>query len=225
MIAIIDYGLGNVKAFANVYYRLNIPTVIVKQPNDLKAAKKIILPGVGSFDHAMQMLDKSGLRQVLDEFVLHRHVPVLGICVGMQMLAHSSEEGVLPGLGWINGEVRKFSKELGVRSEELGIRSQKLGVRSEELGVKNLSLPHMGWNDVMPTKKSKLFEGYEQNARFYFLHSYYFNVQNNDDVIAVTDYGASFTSAINFRNVYGVQFHPEKSHQYGSQLLKNFAEM
>jgi len=211
MIAIIDYGLGNVKAFANVYYRLNIPTVIVKQPDDLKAATKIILPGVGSFDHAMQLLDKSGLRQVLDEFVLHRHVPVLGICVGMQMLARSSEEGALPGLGWIDGEVRKFSKELGVRSKEGR--------------GKNLSLPHMGWNDVQPSKTSKLFEGLEQNARFYFLHSYYFNVQNNDDVLAVTDYGGLFTCAINSGNIFGVQFHPEKSHRYGIRLLKNFAEI
>jgi len=204
MIAIIDYGLGNVKAFANVYYRLNIPSVIVKQPSDLKAAKKIILPGVGSFDHAMQLLGKSGLRQVLDEFVLHHHVPVLGICVGMQMLARSSEEGALPGLGWINGDVKEMNPSTLMHRTRL---------------------PHMGWNDVHPTQKSMLFEGLEQNARFYFLHSYYFHVHNNDDVIAVTDYGGLFTCAINSGNIFGVQFHPEKSHQYGSQLLKNFAEL
>ena len=204
MIAIIDYGLGNVKAFANVYYRLNISAVIVKKPDDIKSAKKIILPGVGSFDHAMQTLDKSGLRQVLDEFVIHRHVPVLGICVGMQMLAQSSEEGALPGLGWINGEVKKMNPSMLMHSTRL---------------------PHMGWNDVRPIKNNKLFEGLEKNARFYFLHSYYFHVQNNEDAIAVTDYGGLFTCAINSRNVFGVQFHPEKSHQYGIQLLKNFAEL
>jgi len=204
MIAIIDYGLGNVKAFANVYYRLNIPAVIVKQPDDLKAVKKIILPGVGSFDHAMQMLDKSGLRHALDEFVLHRNVPVLGICVGMQMLAHSSEEGVLPGLGWIDGKVKKMNPTRLTHSTHL---------------------PHMGWNDVRPVKKNKLFKELEQSARFYFLHSYYFQVQNENDVIAVTDYGGLFTCAINAKNIYGVQFHPEKSHQYGIQLLKNFAEL
>lgn len=204
MIAIIDYGLGNIKAFANVYYRLNISTVVVKRPDDLKAAKKIILPGVGSFDHAMHLLNKSGLRQVLDEFVLHRHVPVLGICVGMQILAKASEEGILPGLGWVAGEV---------------IRMNPSQLKHSTL------LPHMGWNDVQSIKKSRLFDGLEQSARFYFLHSYHFHAHNNDDVIAVTDYGGLFTCAVNSKNIYGVQFHPEKSHQYGIQLLKNFAEL
>jgi len=204
MIAIIDYGLGNVKAFANVYYRLNIPTVIVQQPDDLKTADKLILPGVGSFDHAMHLLDESGLRQVLDELVLHRNVPVLGICVGMQMLAGSSEEGNLPGLGWIDGKVKRMNPLMLMHRTHL---------------------PHMGWNDVSPTRKSKLFAKLEQDARFYFLHSYYFHAQNDNDVLAVTDYGGSFTSAINAGNIFGVQFHPEKSHQCGIQLLKNFAEM
>ena len=131
MIAIIDYGLGNVKAFANVYKRLNIPAIIVKQPEELKNARKIILPGVGAFDHAMQMLDKSGLKPVLDEIVLHHHVPVLGICVGMQMLARSSEEGSLPGLGWIDGEVKKFNPS----SLEHSMR-----------------VPHMGWNNIKADK-------------------------------------------------------------------------
>ncbi len=204
MIAIIDYGLGNVKAFANVYSRLNIPAMIVKQPEDLKTVDKLILPGVGSFDHAMHLLDESGLRQVLDELVLQRCVPVLGICVGMQILARSSEEGVLPGLGWIDGKVKRMKPSMLMHRTHL---------------------PHMGWNDVKPTKRSKLFEGLEQDARFYFLHSYYFHVQNNNDAIAVTDYGGLFTCAINVENIFGVQFHPEKSHQYGTQLLKNFAEL
>ncbi len=216
MIAIIDYGLGNVKAFANVYKNLNLPAIIVKRPNELKNVSKIILPGVGAFDYAMQKLDQSGMRQFLDEMVIERNVPVLGICVGMQMLASSSDEGKLPGLGWIEGEVLKFSQESGVRSIEY---------RREDGGGKSLSLPHMGWNDVKATKKSKLFEGLEQDARFYFLHSYYFHVQNNDDVLAVTDYGGEFACAVNSGNIFGIQFHPEKSHQCGIQLLANFAKM
>jgi imidazole glycerol-phosphate synthase subunit HisH len=204
MIAIIDYGLGNVKAFANVYYKLNIPIVIVTQPDDIKAAGKIILPGVGSFDYAMQLLDKSGLRQVLDEFVLNRQVPVLGICVGMQILAHSSEEGNLPGLGWIDGEVKKMNPS-------------KL--------IHGTRLPHMGWNNVQPIKTNGLLHGLDHNARFYFLHSYYFNCQRSKDILAVTDYGGQFACAVNSGNIFGVQFHPEKSHQWGIQLLKNFAEL
>ena len=218
MIAIIDYGLGNVKAFANVYKNLNLPAIIVKHPRELKNVCKVILPGVGAFDYAMQKLDQSGMRQVLDEKVLEQHVPVLGICVGMQILAHSSDEGSLPGLGWIDGEVRKFSKELGVRSEELG-------VRREEGRGKNLSLPHMGWNNVKSIKINGLFNGLEQDARFYFLHSYYFKCQKNEDIIAVTDYGGEFACAVNSGNIFGIQFHPEKSHRCGIQLLENFAKL
>lgn len=204
MIAIVDYGLGNVKAFAQVYYKLNIPAEVVKQPDDLKSAEKIILPGVGAFDHAMQLLDKSGLRHTLDECALKRRIPVLGICVGMQMLAESSEEGMLPGLGWIDGRVLKMNPS-------------KLTHKT--------CFPHMGWNDVKPTINHALFKGLEENARFYFLHSYYFQTQHNENVIAVTDYGGLFTCAVNAGNIFGVQFHPEKSHHYGLQLLKNFAEM
>lgn len=204
MIAIIDYGLGNVKAFANVYKKLNIPAIIVKQAEDLKKASKMILPGVGAFDNAMQRLEKSGMRQFLDEMVLHCHVPVLGICVGMQMLACSSEEGSLPGLAWIDGEVKRF----------------KLSSLRHSICV-----PHMGWNDVKPVKKNGLLQGLDLGARFYFLHSYYFQSHRNEDIIAVTDYNGKFTCAVNFGNVFGVQFHPEKSHQWGIRLLKNFAEL
>jgi glutamine amidotransferase len=205
MIAIIDYGLGNVRAFANVYKKLNVPAVIAKQAGDLLNASKVILPGVGAFDHAMQRLEISGMRPLLDEIVLHRHVPVLGVCVGMQMFAHSSEEGRLPGLGWIDGEVRKF--------------------RPSPLESSSMRVPHMGWNDIILKKDNGLLRGLDQNARFYFLHSYYFQCHKSEDIIAATDYYGEFTSAVNSGNVYGVQFHPEKSHQWGIRLLENYANL
>lgn len=204
MITIIGYGLGNVSALVNVYNQLNIPVSIATKCDDLKTATKVILPGVGAFDDAMQRLESSGMRKLLDEIVLHRHIPLLGICVGMQILAHSSEEGNLPGLGWIDGIVKRFN-----------FSSLK----------KPLNVPHMGWNDVKPLKINGLFNGLDNKARFYFLHSFYFHCQNNKDVVAVTDYGGEFACAVNSENVFGVQFHPEKSHHWGMQLLKNFAEM
>jgi imidazole glycerol-phosphate synthase subunit HisH len=204
MIGIIDYGLGNVRAFVNVYKNLNIPAIIVKQSQELKNVSKVILPGVGAFDYAMQKLDQSGMRQLLSEKVLEHHVPVLGICVGMQILAHSSDEGTLPGLGWIDGAVKRFH-----------FSSMKTP----------LIIPHMGWNNVRPIKNIGLFNELEHDARFYFLHSYYFQCQKSEDVIAVTDYGGEFASAVNYGNIFGIQFHPEKSHQWGIQLLHNFAKL
>ena len=204
MITIIDYGLGNVLAFVNVYNRLNIPVAVAKSASDLANATKLILPGVGSFDHAMQQLDQSGMRQPVEQLVLQNAMPVLGICVGMQMLAKCSDEGVLPGLGWIDGKVKKFDSS-----------AMPLGT----------NLPHMGWNDVKPVVDGGLFKGMEQDARFYFLHSYYFECHQQPNVLAVTDYGGQFNCAVRRDNVYGVQFHPEKSHHFGSQLLKNFAEV
>lgn len=201
MIAIIDYGLGNVRAFANVYKRLNIPAKIVKQAEDLRNVSKLILPGVGSFDYAMQMLEKSGMRRFLDEIVVSRYVPVLGVCVGMQMLARSSEEGKLPGLGWIDGEIKRFNSK------------------------HSMCVPHMGWNNLKPSRTNGLLKGIDANARFYFLHSYYFRCHRNEDIIAVTDYDGEFACAVNSGNIFGVQFHPEKSHQWGIQLLGNFAKL
>lgn len=204
MIAIIDYGLGNIKAFANVYKRLNIPHKAASSPNDLKGATKFILPGVGAFDHAMQLLQSSGMRELLDEFVLHRKVSILGICVGMQILAHSSEEGSLPGLGWIDGVVRKFDPAMLIHKTHL---------------------PHMGWNDISPMRNNGLLQGLNGKSRFYFLHSYYFDCSSSEDVVATTDYGCAFPCIVNSGNVHGVQFHPEKSHQNGIQLLQNFGNL
>jgi glutamine amidotransferase len=204
MIAIIDYGLGNVRAFANVYKSLNLPAIVVKRPGEMKNIKKIILPGVGAFDYTMKKLEDSGLRPLLDEMVLGHHLPVLGICVGMQMLGQSSEEGTRPGLGWIDGEVKKFAS--------CSLQD-------------SLPVPHMGWNTIKPVQSNDLLLGLEHDARFYFLHSYYFLCHRREDAIATTDYYGEFACAVNAGNVYGVQFHPEKSHRWGIRLLENFAQL
>ena len=204
MITIIDYGLGNVQAFINMYKRLGFDVCRATSASELEGATKLILPGVGAFDHAMELLDASGMRPVLDALVLQHHVPVLGICVGMQILADGSDEGGLPGLGWVPGKVKAF--------------------RTDERSA-SLPLPHMGWNDVQPRAGAKLFAGLENDARFYFLHSFFFECAEPQFAAATTGYGLEFSCAVSSGNVYGVQFHPEKSHHYGAQLLKNFAEL
>jgi len=204
VIAIINYGLGNIQAIANIYKRLNIPVVVATSIGELVKADKIILPGVGAFDWAMQLLNESGMRNCLEELVMVKKLPIFGICVGMQMLARRSDEGKLDGLGWIDAEVKKF--------DELKF-------------TQKTHLPHMGWNDVIPQNTDCLFRGMEEKPRYYFLHSYYFLPQKDKDVLAVTDYNGTFASAVRSENVFGAQFHPEKSHQWGIQLLKNFADL
>jgi glutamine amidotransferase len=204
MITIVDYGVGNIMAFANTYKRLDIPHVVATSAEQLRDATRIILPGVGSFDHAMQRLESSGMRQVLDDLVLNKKVPVLGICVGMQMLAESSEEGTEAGLGWIKGKVRKFDVTKFTQTTHL---------------------PHMGWNNVRPNPDQALFKDLDNNSLFYFLHSYYFECHQEENVLAQSQYGFNFSCAVGTNNVFGVQFHPEKSHHFGATLLKNFAEI
>ena len=204
MITIIDYGVGNVFAFQNVFKRLSIPSKIAKCENDLIGSSKLILPGVGHFDYALSQLNNSGMRDRLDELVLKEKIPVIGICVGMQMMAKKSDEGTLDGLCWIDAYVKKF--------DEATINH-------------HTKLPHMGWNDVKPNENHPLFKGLEQQAIFYFLHSFYFKCSNEENSISKTDYGINFSSSIQHDNIYGIQFHPEKSHSYGERLLKNFANL
>ena len=202
MITIINYGLGNLSAFVNVYKRLNIDVQLASTVSDLKKASKLILPGVGTFDQAMNKLNLSGLRNDLDELVIKKKIPIIGICVGMQIMGLKSDEGVLPGLGWIKGKVNRLF-----------------------FNNKNLPLPHMGWNDIKIKKKSPLIDNLDNYKKFYFLHSYYFQCQNLEDVIANINYGFDFPCIINHENIFGIQCHPEKSHYNGMNLLKNFAEL
>lgn len=205
MIRVVDYGVGNIQAFMTVFKRLGIMAERATTPRDLEDAVRLILPGVGHFDHAMQRLNDSGMRPALEELVLGRRVPVLGVCVGMQMLSGGSDEGALAGLNWVPGRVRAFS-----------------GCQQSA----HLPMPHMGWNNVRPSAGAKLFSaGFGEDPQFYFLHSYYFDAENNDDVAATAYYGIDFVAAVSHGHIHGVQCHPEKSHHWGAQLLKNFAEL
>lgn len=201
MIGVIDYGLGNVQAFLNIYQEFNIPAVRVKTRHELRGCDRLILPGVGSFDWAMERLNASGLRDDLDEAVLRQKKWVLGVCVGMQMMARSSEEGVLPGLGWVPAVVRRFNDALH-----------------------SVKLPHMGWNEVEPVSEESLFRGMSRPS-FYFLHSYVIAPDEEETALSWTHYTVRFVSSIRKNSIIGTQFHPEKSHGCGTQLLRNFAEM
>lgn len=197
MIGILSYGLGNVRAFESLYRRANVDVRTVESAQDLDGVHGLILPGVGAFDHAMELFEASGLRDPVQEAVLGvDKIPILGVCVGMQILASSSEEGSRPGLNWIPGTVHRLRNAPRT--------------------------PHLGWNDVSPHADIGLFRGIEA-PRFYFLHSYYFLPDSESTTIATACYGESFTCAVLKDNVAGVQFHPEKSHDWGRRLLLNFA--
>ena len=204
MITIIDYGVGNIKAFYNIFKKLSVEVKIAQKPEDLLGSSKLILPGVGHFDYAMKRFSESGMLNIVDDMVLNKNLPILGICVGMQMLAKSSEEGKMPGLGWIDATVKKIDVDFLAQSTRL---------------------PHMGWNDVIVKNKNLLLSNLDSNSRFYFLHSYFFEPKFENDSIAYSNYGKNFTCVVNHKNIYGVQFHPEKSHHFGIQLLQNFANI
>ncbi|OPY15544.1 MAG: Imidazole glycerol phosphate synthase subunit HisH 1 [Syntrophus sp. PtaB.Bin001] len=203
MIAIVNYGLGNLGSIFNMLRKIRVMSQITSDPEEIAKAQKIILPGVGHFDRAMERIGQSGLRAVLDQKALREKVPILGICLGMQLLTKNSEEGELPGLGWIPAKTVRFRFP----------------------GESNLKIPHMGWNMVQRATPSLLTENFEPEQRFYFVHSYHAQVEEEKYSILKTEYGYFFDSAIQNENIFGVQFHPEKSHRFGMRLFENFAKL
>ena len=202
MICIIDYGMGNLGSLVNMFKRIGASAQIVSDPELINRAEKLVLPGVGAFDSAMERINSNpALINVLNRKVLHDKVPVLGICLGMQLITDSSEEGSMSGLGWIAGSASKFPI------------------------LNNLKVPHMGWNVALPNVKSRLTKNLSEEPRYYFVHSYCVQVKNPKHSIMRTHYGIDFDSAIGRDNIFGVQFHPEKSHSFGMQILKNFSEI
>ncbi len=203
MITIIDYKMGNIGSVVNMIKKIGYESLVTSDVQKILSAQKIILPGVGHFDKAMRNLHELNLIGVLNQKAIIEKVPILGICLGMQLLSEVSEEGNSNGLGWIKGEVRRFAFDEN---------------------SKKLKIPHMGWNTINPIKDSPLLENLNNNSRFYFVHSYHFICQNPEDILCTTEYGYTFVSAISHNNIMGVQFHPEKSHKFGMTLLKNFIE-
>lgn len=200
MISVIDYGSGNLKAICNIYKQLNIPVQITKKPENIIKSSHLILPGVGSFDYVMNAINVSGLKHCINEAVLDLNIPILGICVGMQVMAMSSEEGTLEGFGWFDGIIKKID-------------------------IKNINskpkIPHMGWNEIKIVD-NEIFKNIDLQQGFYFLHSYHFEIKNSDQIIAKVFYGSDLVCTIRRNNIFGVQFHPEKSHNNGINIFKNF---
>lgn len=203
MVTIVDCGIGNLGSIQNMLRKVGVAATISSNPAAVRAAEKLILPGVGSFDYGMERLHQAGLIPALNEKVLDQHTPILGICLGAQMMTRGSEEGKLPGLGWIEAETIRFHPDVVAHG---------------------LKIPHMGWNEVHMQKVSALFKEMAPNPRFYFVHSYHFSCKDKENVLTMTHYDYDFASSFEKGNIAGVQFHPEKSHKFGLQLLKNFAE-
>lgn len=201
MVVIVDYKMGNLGSIFNMLKKIGVSTMVSSSISDIMSASKLILPGVGAFDNGMINLQQAGLISVLTEKVLVQKAPVLGICLGMQLLTRNSEEGSLQGLGWIDGYTARFR------------------FSSEQQGLK---IPHMGWNTVVFKQGSIFSQGYEAAPRFYFVHSFHVVCDSEENVAGNTFYGYEFTSVIQKENIYGVQFHPEKSHKFGLRLLNNW---
>ena len=203
VIAIVDYGMGNVGAIHNMFRRIGVESVVTDSVDNIRAADQLILPGVGAFDAGMERINSSGLRDVLDEKVIQGQTPVLGICLGMQLLCTHSEEGDLPGLGWLDAATVRFS--------------------ISDVEQPKRKIPHMGWNSVSAATDSPLFAGFEADPRFYFVHSFHVVCEQAEDIAGTVTYGTTVTAAVRKNHIFGVQFHPEKSHKYGMNLLRSFA--
>jgi imidazole glycerol-phosphate synthase subunit HisH len=201
VITIVDYGLGNLGSVRNMLKRIGVPATITGDLDTIAKAEKLLLPGVGAFDNAMERIDSSGLRPVLDHKAMVERIPVLGICLGMQLLMHSSEEGERPGLGWIAGGAYRFPAE------------------------GSLKVPHMGWNLVEVAGDSPLTRDLPEESRFYFVHSYYVRADDEKHAVLKARHGVPFDAALQRDNIFGAQFHPEKSHRFGMKLLENFARI
>jgi len=202
MIIIVNYGMGNAGSILNMLKKIGVAAAISSDPQEIAQADKLILPGVGSFDAGVTSLHKLGIWEALNKRVLSDKTPILGICLGMQLFTRKSEEGSLAGLGWIEGQTIKF----------------KFGQDAVRLKI-----PHMGWNTTEIARENTLLKDMEDRTRFYFVHSFHVVCEQEQDIIALTQYGYKFVSAVNRENIFGVQFHPEKSHKYGMALLKRFA--
>ncbi len=200
MLTIIDYGVGNLASITNMLKRIGVNSIISNKNEDLFAATKLILPGVGAFDACAEKLKHSSLLSIIEQQVLQNKIPVLGVCVGMQLLLDGSEEGNLSGLGWIKGRNVRF--------------------KQDQMPA-DCKIPHMGWTDVELMKPSRLFEGIAE-PRFYFVHSYHAQLRDSQDGLLTATYGYNFVAAVERENILGVQFHPEKSHRYGMKLFENF---
>ena len=203
MLIVVDYGMGNLGSIVNMLDRIGIESKPSAEPSDIESADRLILPGVGAFDSGMRNLLEKNLVGLLNRRVVEEKVPILGICLGMQLMTKKSQEGSVAGLGWFDALTKRFSFE-----------NQ----------TDKLKIPHMGWNSIQAKKNNFLFNDSKENPRFYFLHSYYVECNNKEDVLATTSYGYDFTSMINRGNIFGVQFHPEKSHKFGMKLMENFAK-
>jgi glutamine amidotransferase len=201
MITIIDYGLGNLVSVKNMLKKLGAESVITDKVSDIENAEKMILPGVGSFDNGMNLIKQKGLLEILNKKATRDKIPTLGICLGMQLLTKGSEEGVEKGLAWVDAQSIKFN-----------------------FTDKLLKIPHMGWSYIDVKKENKLIQPTDKH-RFYFVHSYYVKCNNENDVIATCNYGTEFTCMFNHENIYGAQFHPEKSLKFGMELLNNFNKL
>ena len=198
---IVDYGTGNLNSIKRTLARMSVRSEIVSSTEEIRMADKIILPGVGHFGNAMSNLKNVGLVEVLNEKVLEDRTPILGICLGMELMAKRGEEGNVAGLGWLDAEAVRFDIK------------------------DDLKVPHMGWNNIAAKKGSPLMNGVDEDSEFYFAHSYHLRLNDRSDELAETRYGIAFPSAVQHDNIFGVQFHPEKSHDAGALLLKNFVEL